>query len=99
MGNSKALILFGHGATTAGNSLGEAVTNMLSLEEQAKMNYLLYCAAGPKYPRIPEELVNEKANRPHKLWELPHFKGVWPKGESLSGGVYDYYVDLVSKDL
>jgi ribulose-5-phosphate 4-epimerase/fuculose-1-phosphate aldolase len=99
MGDSKAVILFGHGATTAGKSLGDAVTNMLSLEEQAKMNYLLYCAAGPKYPRIPQELVNEKGNRPHKLWELPHFKGVWPKGESLSGGVYDYYVDVVSKDL
>jgi ribulose-5-phosphate 4-epimerase/fuculose-1-phosphate aldolase len=99
LGSHKAVILFGHGATTTGNDLGQAVTNMLWLEEQSKMNYLLYCAAGPKYPRIPQELVDDKGKRPHKLWELPHFQGVWPKGESLGGGVYDYYVDLVSRDL
>lgn len=99
LGNSKAVILYGHGATTTGNSLGESVTNMLWLEEQARMNYLLYCAAGPKYPRIPEVLVEDKRNRPHKVWELPHFQGVWPKGQSMSGGVYAYYADLVSQDL
>src|ERR671933_428673 len=35
----KAVVLKGHGATTVGSSLEEAVMNMLQLEEQARMNY------------------------------------------------------------
>jgi len=99
LGNHKAIILYGHGATTTGKSLADAVTNMLWLEEQAKMNWLLYCAAGPDRPSISDELLEEKFNRPG-LATLPHFKGVWPEdGSRMSGGVYKYYADLMSQDL
>lgn len=99
LGDRKAIILFGHGATTTGDSLGEAVTNMLSLEEQAKMNWYAYCASGPDHPGIPDELVEEKVNRPG-LHTLPHFKGVWPKdGQRMTGGIYKYYADMMSQDL
>ena len=75
------------------------MTNMLSLEEQAKMNWYAYCASGPDHPRIPDELIEEKVNRPG-LHTLPHFKGVWPEdGRRMTGGIYKYYADVVSRDL
>lgn len=99
LGDRKAIILFGHGATSTGSSLEEAVMNILSLEEQAKMNWYAYCAAGPNHPSIPDELIDEKFNRPG-LRTLPHFKDVWPEdGQRMTGGVYNYYSDMVSRDL
>lgn len=72
---------------------------MLLLEEQAKMNWYAYCAARPNHPGIPDEMILEGINRPH--WtELPHFKDVVAEvGEPTTGGVWDYYTDLVSSDL
>jgi L-fuculose-phosphate aldolase len=98
LGNSKAILLRGHGAATAGASLNESVMNMLQLEEQAKMNWYAYCAAGPDHQRISEELIQEISNRP-KLNELPQFKDVLTSGTPRVEGVWDYYSDLVSQDL
>jgi ribulose-5-phosphate 4-epimerase/fuculose-1-phosphate aldolase len=50
LGNSKAVVPLGHGATTAGASLQESVMSMILLEHQAEMNYYAYCAAGRDYP-------------------------------------------------
>src|SRR5437762_3272386 len=52
LGDNSAILLEGHGATTVGASLEQAVMNMINLEEQAKMNWYEYCAAGPGYRRI-----------------------------------------------
>ncbi len=49
LGDRPAALLLGHGAVTVGVELSEAVTNMLALEEQARMNYYAYCAEGPNY--------------------------------------------------
>lgn len=93
-----AILLEGHGATTTGDSLEQSVMHMLWLEEQAKMNWYAYCAAGPNYRSIPSENVAEMDNR-IPLIELPHFvepmRGVQPK----VGGVWAYYNQLVSKDI
>lgn len=97
LGESSAVLLLGHGAATVGTSLEEAVMNMLGLEEQARMNWYAYCAAGPNHPRIPEEMIAEGQARP-PLAELPHFKDVMAAGgQPRVNGVWTYYTDKVSR--
>jgi ribulose-5-phosphate 4-epimerase/fuculose-1-phosphate aldolase len=99
LGDRSAALLLGHGAVTVGGSLEEAVMNMVNLEEQAKMNWYAYCAAGPDYPRIPEELIAEEANKP-RFDELPHFKDALQQaGPVKARGAWQYYTHQVSQDL
>jgi ribulose-5-phosphate 4-epimerase/fuculose-1-phosphate aldolase len=96
----KAVLLQGHGATTIGASLEESVTNMLQLEEQARMNYHALAALGPNYPSLPMELVNEIQNRP-PMGDLPHFREVFARinGQPRVSGVWQYYTNVVAQDL
>lgn len=98
LGAGSAVLLFAHGAVTAGGSLAESVTAMAELEEQARMNYLALCALGRDYPSIPESLINEITDRP-PLWELEHFKGVIPEGGLRMGGTWNYHVSQAAQDL
>jgi len=98
LGESKAVLLQGHGATTTGATLEEAVMNMLQLEEQARMNWYAYCAAGPEHRRISEAQIAEMTDRP-RLAELPHFKDVMAAGPPRLFGVWAHYAELVSRDL
>lgn len=96
----RALLLQGHGATTTGDNLEEAVMHMLRLEEQARMNYYALSAMGPDYPSIPDALIDEMSGRT-PLSELPHFKEPLARvaGRPRVGGVWQYYCAEVSKDL
>ena len=96
----KAVLLQGHGATTIGNTLEEAVMNMLQLEEQARMNYYALSAFGPNYPAIPDALIAEMSGRT-PLAELPHFQEPIARaaGQPRVGGVWQYYTAEVAKDL
>jgi len=96
IGGSKAVLLRGHGATTTGASLEEAVMNMLQLEEQAKMNWYACCAAGLNHSVIPDENIEEMTART-PLRELPHFREVMRQGQPRIGGVWAYYSELVSR--
>ena len=98
MGDGTAVLLFAHGAVTAGGSLSESVTAMAELEEQARMNYLALCAVGRDYPRIPEALIQEITDRPPP-WELDHFKGVIPEGGLRMSGTWNYHAAEASKGL
>lgn len=98
LGEGKAVILQGHGATTVGSSLEESVISMLQLEEQARMNWYAYCAAGPDHKAIPADRIDEMSGRT-PLGELPHFADVMQAGPPRLGGVYAHYSDLVSQDL
>jgi L-fuculose-phosphate aldolase len=99
LGDGRVILLYGHGATSTGKSLEESVTTMLQLEEQAKMNWYAYCAAGPNHPRIPDELIDEITNRP-PFRELPHFKEPASATTSrLEGGVWAYYAWKASQEL
>ena len=98
LADGSVLLLHGHGAVTAGNSLAESVTAMLQLEEQARMNYYAYCAMGREYPRIPEELIDEMTNRP-PLHTLPHFQHVLQGRAPQRDGIWNYRVSRVSQDL
>jgi ribulose-5-phosphate 4-epimerase/fuculose-1-phosphate aldolase len=99
LGDSKAILLEGHGATTTGATLEEAVMNMINLEEQAKMNWYARCAAGPYYRRIPEENLDELSNL-RVAPTLPHFKDLlaenaaMDQGRQRRSGVYAYYAEM-----
>ena len=96
LGGSKALLLRGHGATTVGADLQEAVMNMLQLEEQAKMNYWALSAVGPDHDYIADELIAEMSDRP-SIGELPHFKSVVGRGgRPRVNGVWEYYTRIVT---
>lgn len=97
LGDRPAALLLGHGAVTIGADLSEAVTNMLALEEQARMNYYAYCAEGASHKRISEELIEESVRR-QPLWELPHFKDVLPERQlPRVNGVWTYYTDIADR--
>jgi ribulose-5-phosphate 4-epimerase/fuculose-1-phosphate aldolase len=100
LGGAPAVLLQGHGATTVGSGLEEAVMRMLHLEEQARMNYYALCALGPDYPSLSESVIDEIAARP-PLAELPHFVEPFArvKGQPRVGGVWQYYSALVSANL
>ena len=98
LGDGSAVLLFAHGAATAGGSLSESVTAMAELEEQAKMNYLALCAVGRDYSRIPESLIQEVTDRP-PLWELDHFKDVISEGGLRMSGTWNYHASEASKGL
>jgi len=96
----KAVLLQGHGATTIGASLEEAVMNMLQLEEQARMNFQALSALGPGYPSLPQANIDEMRNRT-PMGELPHFRESFAaaKGQPRVGGVWQYYTAQVSRDI
>jgi ribulose-5-phosphate 4-epimerase/fuculose-1-phosphate aldolase len=96
----KAVLLQGHGATTTGASLEEAVMNMLQLEEQARMNYQALSALGRDYPSLPQAFLDEVQNR-GPMGDLPHFRGSFAraKGQPRVGGVWQYYTAQVSQGL
>lgn len=98
LGDSKAILLEGHGAATTGGTLEDAVMTMLQLEEQARMNWYAYCAAGPDHRFIPKESIAEMSGRT-PLPELPHFVEPMRGARPRTGGVWAYYTDRVSGDL
>ena len=98
LGDGNAVLLEGHGATTTGVNVEQAVMNMINLEEQAKMNWYAYSAAGPVYRCIPDENVLEVSNV-SRAGELPHLKDVLAqRGEGRrAGGVFAYYSEMALK--
>jgi len=106
LGAHQAVLMFGHGATTTGKTVEEAVTSMLHLEHQAEMNYYAYAAAGMEHPYVPDRLIDEGAGSYGSMhqfgaqYELPHFKhAVQKSGMPKHNGVWGYWSQLVSREL
>jgi ribulose-5-phosphate 4-epimerase/fuculose-1-phosphate aldolase len=97
LGDNSAVLLEGHGATTVGANLEQAVMNMINLEEQAHMTWYAYCAAGPNHRFIPDANVAEVSNVA-KAGELPHLRDVMAqRGDGRRvGGVYAHFSDLAT---
>ncbi len=74
LGQGEAMLLFGHGAVTAGRNMEQSITNMIQLEHQAEMNYIAACMAGVDHPYVTKEKVLEFASNPGRQYEEPHFK-------------------------
>ncbi len=98
MGNEAIILLQGHGAVTTGATAAGSVTSMMQLEEQARMNYLAYCAEGPDHTRLPDDLVDEMNNRT-PLHELPHFSEVLQGREPQRDGIWNYWVVSASEGM
>lgn len=97
LGDRRAMLLRGHGAVTTGSSLSEAVMGMAQLEEQARLNYLAYCAEGKDYTYLPNELVDEMENRT-PLYEQPHFKDVLKGRAPQRDGTWNYQKRAATTD-
>jgi ribulose-5-phosphate 4-epimerase/fuculose-1-phosphate aldolase len=89
LGDSRAMLLRGHGAVTTGENLSEAVMGMAQLEEQARMNYLAYCAEGKDYTHLTDDLLDEMLNRT-PLYEQLHFKDVLKGRAAQRDGIWNY---------
>lgn len=89
LGDSRAILLRGHGAVTTGTKLSEAVMGMAHLEEQARMNYLAYCAQGNDYTFLQDDILDEMLNRT-PLHEHAHFKEVLKGREPRRDGTWNY---------
>jgi L-fuculose-phosphate aldolase len=89
LGESQAMLLYGHGAVTTGKNLSEAVMGMAHLEEQARMNYLAYSAQGKDYNYLPNNLIDDMSNRT-PLSEHPHFKDVLKGRAPQRDGTWNY---------
>jgi ribulose-5-phosphate 4-epimerase/fuculose-1-phosphate aldolase len=96
LGDNPAILLRGHGAVTTGKSLSEAVMSMARLEEQARMNYLAYCAQGKDYTYLSDDLIDEMSNRT-PLYEQPHFKDVLKGRPAQRDGIWNYQKRAASK--
>src|SRR6266536_6672361 len=97
LGDSRAILLRGHGAVTTGSSLSEAVMGMAQLEEQAQMNYLAYCAEGKGHSYLSVVLLDEMLNRT-PLYEQPHFKDVLNGREPQRDGIWNYQKRAASRN-
>jgi len=95
LGDSRAILLEGHGATTTGATLEEAVMTMLNLEEQAKMNWYACVAAGPNHRRIPDENVAELSNL-QTVRQQPHLADLLAgERERGPGGIWAWMTERV----
>jgi len=97
LGDSRAMLLRGHGAVTTGSNLSEAVMGMAQLEEQAELNYLAYCAQGKDYTCLTNDLLDEMVNRT-PLYEQPHFKDVLKGRSAQRDGIWNYQKRAASRD-
>jgi len=91
------MLLRGHGAVTTGNSLSEAVMGMAQLEEQARMNYLAYCAEGKDYTYLKDDVLDEMLHRT-PLYEHPHFKDVLKGRPAQRDGIWNYQKRAASRN-
>jgi ribulose-5-phosphate 4-epimerase/fuculose-1-phosphate aldolase len=96
LGDGPAVLMLGHGAATVGKSLQESVTAMVHLEHQARLSYRAYSAAGPDYPCIPDELLEEMAAAPSPHTE-PHLRDrAAAIGNPRRAGIWPYLTEIAS---
>ena len=99
LGDAAAVHLFGHGATTVGKTMEEAVTTMIQLEHQAQMNYYACSIAGPGHACIPDDMVQEFVD--WKPLAEPHFQeAVARLGPAKMGGsIWSDLMDRAAQEL
>ena len=96
LGDRKAVLMRGHGASMTGRSVSDSVLSMLQLEEQAKMNWYAYCAAGPDHASISREQAMDFGANMRTLGDQPHLKPEVAPTSRKPSGVWRHYSKLVS---
>jgi len=100
LGDGPAVLLQGHGAATVGSSLEDSFMTMFQLEEQARMNWYAYCAAGPDHAFTTPDKVAEHALARQLIREQAHLKPETPRaGRREPGGVWAYLTHLASSEM
>ncbi|MPZ15625.1 MAG: hypothetical protein GEU73_14590 [Chloroflexi bacterium] len=94
LGNREAILLQGHGAATVGADMEDSVTNMLLLEEQARMNYLAFCAAGKDHSVISPEQRAAFIQNMRMLGEQEHLKPELAPTPRKPSGIWLHYAAL-----
>jgi ribulose-5-phosphate 4-epimerase/fuculose-1-phosphate aldolase len=85
LGKASAVQLLGHGVTTVGKTMEDAVMNAWQLEHQAMMNYYACSIGGPDHAAIPDDQIEEFLQ--WKPLAEPHFQEAVAKvGKVNTGG-------------
>ena len=99
LGSAPAILFRGHGAATTGKNPEASVMMMLQIEEQARFNYYALAAMGPDHAYIEDDRILEMTDRA-ALHELPQFAELLSaESPPRAGGVWQYYTQVVTKDL
>jgi L-fuculose-phosphate aldolase len=97
LGDREAILLQGHGAATVGVDMEDAVTNMLYLEEQARMNHLARSIAGPDHPVLTREQQAEFVQNMRRLGEQEHLKPEVAPTPRKPSGIWVHYANLAAQ--
>lgn len=99
LGDAPAVHLLGHGVTTVGETMEQAVLAMVQLEHQAQMNYYACSIAGPDHKRIPDALVDEFLD--WKPLAEPHFQEAVARfgPANMGGSIWSDLMDRAAKEL
>ena len=76
----------------------DSIINMLWLEEQARMNYLAFCAAGKDHAVITREQQADSAQNMRLLGEQEHLKPEFAPTKRKPSGVWLHYAKLAEQD-
>ena len=94
MGDSDAIMLQGHGAATVGGDMEDAVINMLHLEEQARMNYLAFCAVGSNHATLTKEQAQDFVANMRSMPDADHLKPQVAPTPRKPSGIWLHYTEL-----
>jgi L-fuculose-phosphate aldolase len=92
------ILLQGHGAATVGEDMEDSITNMLYLEEQARMNYLAFCAMGAEHPVLSREQRADFAQNMRRLSAQEHLKPEAAPTSRKPSGIWVHYARLAAQD-
>ena len=96
LGDGQAVLLQGHGAATVGGDMEDSVINMLHLEEQARMNWYAFTAAGPDHRSITPEQIADAAANMRTMRDQPHLKPEVAPTNRKPSGVWRHYAALAT---
>ncbi len=94
MGSHSAIMLQGHGAATVGGDMEDAMVNMLHLEEQARMNYLAFCAVGRDHAVLTPEQRAEFVANMRSMPDADHLKPEVAPTARKPSGIWRHYAQL-----
>jgi L-fuculose-phosphate aldolase len=97
LGERDAILLQGHGAATVGADMEDSITNMLYIEEQARMNYLAFCAAGKDHASITREQQVEFGQNMRTLSQQEHLKPELAPTSRKPSGIWVHYANLAAQ--
>jgi ribulose-5-phosphate 4-epimerase/fuculose-1-phosphate aldolase len=97
LGDRDAILLQGHGAATVGADMEDSVLNMLYVEEQARMNYLAFCALGKDHPVLSPEQSAEFAQNMRLLSTQEHLKPEVAPTSRKPSGIWVHYASLAAR--